>query len=54
LRQSSPRAGDRCSRGIVPELEQRGYTITFREFDGGHEVPDVIAHEAMAWVMDGG
>jgi phospholipase/carboxylesterase len=41
---------DRCSRRIVPELERRGYTVTFREFDGGHEVPEGMAREAMGWV----
>ena len=28
---------DRCSRVIVPALRARGYDVTFREFDGGHE-----------------
>jgi predicted esterase len=45
---------DRCSRRIVPGLEKRGYAVTFREFDGGHDVPEVIAREAMRWVADGG
>ena len=42
---------DRCSRRIVPELEKRGYTVTYREFDGGHEVPVAIAREAMGGVI---
>jgi phospholipase/carboxylesterase len=42
---------DRCSRRIVPNLQRRGYTVTFREFDGGHEVPDAIAREALAWAQ---
>ena len=34
---------DRCSRVIVPRLKQRGYDVTYREFDGGHAMlPDVI------------
>lgn len=41
---------DRCSRVIVPQLRRRGYEVTFREFDGGHEVPPPIAAEAMRWV----
>jgi phospholipase/carboxylesterase len=45
---------DRCSRRIVPDLEKRGYAITFREFDGGHDVPEVIAREAMRWAADRG
>ena len=30
---------DRCSRIIVPDLKQRGYDVTFREFNGGHQAP---------------
>ena len=41
---------DRCSRRMVPELRQRGYEVTFREFDGGHEMPPAIASEGMAWL----
>jgi predicted esterase len=40
---------DRCSRRIVPDLRTRGYDVTFREFEGGHEVPPAIAGEAMTW-----
>jgi predicted esterase len=40
---------DRCSRIIVPVLRRRGYQVTFREFDGGHEVPPEIAREALHW-----
>ena len=40
---------DRCSRRIVPDLKARGYDVTYREFDGGHEVPDTIARQALAW-----
>jgi phospholipase/carboxylesterase len=41
---------DRCSRVIVPGLRKRGYEVTFREFDGGHEVPAGIASEGMRWM----
>jgi phospholipase/carboxylesterase len=41
---------DRCSRVIVPQLQRRGYDVTFKEFDGGHQVPAEIAREAMRWV----
>jgi predicted esterase len=34
---------DQCSRIIVPALRKRGYDVTFREFDGGHEVPESVA-----------
>jgi predicted esterase len=36
---------DRCSRVIVPQLTRLGYDVTFREFTGGHQVPDAIARE---------
>jgi predicted esterase len=38
---------DRCSRRIVPALQKLGYDVTFREFEGGHEVPSGIAREGM-------
>jgi phospholipase/carboxylesterase len=38
---------DRCGRVIVQRLQTRGYDVTFREFDGGHEVPPGIAREGM-------
>jgi predicted esterase len=41
---------DQCSRVIVPTLQRRGYDVTFREFDGRHEVPADIAREGMRWV----
>ena len=40
---------DRCSRRIVPLLQQRSYRVTFREFDGGHDVPPAIALEGLRW-----
>ncbi len=42
---------DRSSRRIVPHLQKRGYSMTFREFEGGHDVPDAIAREAMEWAQ---
>ena len=41
---------DQCSRVIVPRLRQRGYDVTFREFEGRHEVPAAIAAESMRWI----
>jgi phospholipase/carboxylesterase len=41
---------DRCSRLIVAGLQRRGYDVTFREFEGGHEVPADIARDGMRWV----
>ncbi len=40
---------DLCSRVIVPRLRSMGYDVTFREFDGRHELPPDIASEAMRW-----
>lgn len=37
-------------RAIVRQLRAEGYDVTYREFDGGHEVPDNIAQEAFTWL----
>ncbi len=36
---------------IVPELRNAGYDVTYREFDGGHEVPAEISEEALDWFL---
>jgi phospholipase/carboxylesterase len=41
---------DRCSRVIVPALLQRGYDVTFRQFDAGHTIPPNIALAGMKFV----
>ena len=41
---------DRCSRVIVPRLKAQGYDVTFREFEGRHEVPPAVATEALHWL----
>jgi len=43
---------DHCSRVIVPALRRRGYDVTFREFEGRHEIPPAIAREGLAWVAN--
>lgn len=43
---------DQCSRVIVPALRRRGYDITFKEFQGRHEIPAEIAADAMRWFVD--
>ncbi|HZB24618.1 MAG TPA: PHB depolymerase family esterase [Vicinamibacterales bacterium] len=40
---------DRCSRVIVPRLQKGGYEVTFREFDGAHEIPPDVARAGMRW-----
>jgi phospholipase/carboxylesterase len=40
---------NRCSRVVVPALRKRGYEVTYREFDGDHEVPAPIAAEGMSF-----
>jgi phospholipase/carboxylesterase len=41
---------DRCSRPLVASLREGGYEIEYREFDGGHEMPEAIVHAAFGWV----
>ena len=44
---------DACSRRIVPRLRQRGYDVTYEEFDGPHEVPPEVRDAAAAWLTGG-
>jgi phospholipase/carboxylesterase len=40
---------ERCSRRIVPRLQEARYDVVYHEFDGGHTIlPDVIM-EARTW-----
>jgi phospholipase/carboxylesterase len=41
---------DQCSRVIVPRLQAQGYNVTFREFDGRHEMPPDVAAEGLRWM----
>jgi len=41
--------GDRGQK-VVRQLREEGYVVTYREFEGGHAVPDAIAREAFAWL----
>jgi phospholipase/carboxylesterase len=36
---------------IVPELSNAGYDVTYREFEGGHDVPAEISEEALDWFL---
>ena len=42
---------DVCSRRIVPALEDGGYGVTYKEFDGPHTVPQAIAQDAFTWFV---
>src|SRR5215510_14419213 len=41
---------DRCGRRIATDLKRRGYEVTFREFDGDHEIPADVAREGLRWL----
>jgi phospholipase/carboxylesterase len=41
---------DQCSRIIVPRLRALRYDVTFREFDGRHELPPQVATEGLQWL----
>jgi phospholipase/carboxylesterase len=43
---------DRTSRRIVPALEEAGYEVIYREFDGVHTVPTEMAREAIRWLSN--
>ena len=36
---------------VVGALRQEGYTVEFREFEGGHEIPTDIATAAFDWFL---
>jgi hypothetical protein len=33
-----------------PRSPEARYDVTFREFAGGHELPEAIAREGLAWL----
>jgi phospholipase/carboxylesterase len=43
---------DRCGRRIAAVLKERGYEVTFREFEGDHEIPSEIARAGLSWVAN--
>jgi phospholipase/carboxylesterase len=43
----------RCSRRIVPVLQQAGYPVEYVEFDGGHVVSPLAITAAAAWLEQG-
>jgi phospholipase/carboxylesterase len=40
---------EKTGRDVVRRLKALGYDVTYREFDGGHTVPEPIAREAFQW-----
>lgn len=40
------------SRGLAAGLEDSGYTVTLRSYDGGHAVPQAVAVEALDELLD--
>ena len=41
---------DRCGRYVSAALRKRGYSVVFREFEGGHSIPAEIALDGMGWI----
>ena len=41
---------DRCGRRIAAALKDQSYDVTFREFDGKHEIPADVAREGLSFV----
>jgi predicted esterase len=37
-------------RQAYDELLANGFDVTFHEFDGGHEVPEIVVHAAEQWM----
>ena len=40
---------DATSRRFVPALEKLGYDVTYREYEGGHAVPEPVVRDAFTW-----
>jgi predicted esterase len=40
-----------ASRTIVPQLKDKGYDVTYVEFDGMHTVPPAIGREGFGWFL---
>jgi phospholipase/carboxylesterase len=40
----------KVSQKAKERLEKLGFSVTYREFDGGHTVPEGVLREAQAWI----
>jgi predicted esterase len=36
---------------IVPTMRDRGYDVTYQEFEGGHQVPAEVSEGALDWFL---
>lgn len=45
---------NKCGRRIATDLKAHGYDVTFREFDGDHEIPAEVAQEGLRWLTTKG
>ena len=43
---------DRCGRRVATDLKAHGYEVTFREFEGDHEIPAAVMREGLRWVAN--
>jgi predicted esterase len=41
---------DRCGRRIAADLKAQRYDVTFKEFDGRHEIPADVLGEGFRWL----
>lgn len=41
---------DGCGRRVTNDLRSRGYEVTFREFQGRHEIPGTVMREGLKWL----
>jgi predicted esterase len=42
-----------CSRRIEARLRREKMQLVYREFEGGHEIPQFISREAVEWLLSG-
>lgn len=42
---------DQCGRALVPQLQARGAKVNYKEFTGGHTIPDDVGREAFTWFL---